>query len=411
MLAVTCASWAGTHNILEGKWGVKIGLYYYHIEDGLAVISNANMSETGGPSGGGVYDGIVTIPATIVYDGETIPVVGIQDYAFFNCPELVKVIIPSSIATIGEHAFTRSPKLSTIEVDEDNNYFYSKDNILYSHSNEIVAVPVGKTFGGGQFTIPTGITKIRNYAFEGCNNISKVILPASLQAIGNYAFSNCTNLETINLSTNISSMGEGVFSNCNNLAIDFVLPKNMNKVPDGFFYNCNKLKSVKLNSSTTSIGTEAFYGCTALKTISLPQNLIEICPKAFYNAGLTSIEIPGGVEIISSAAFANTKLTSIKLNEGVKVVDQSAFSNISTNIVEVSFPASVTNINNYAFNKSYVQNFYIHSTSAETELGYFSPFQKMEELKIHVFQGMANEFKNAKNWSNYKDYIVDDEGA
>lgn len=408
MLAVTCASWAGVPNVLEGKWGGKIGLYYYYIENGLAVVTNKNMSETGSASGAGAYDGIVRIPETITFEDQIIPVVGIQDYAFYNCPELTKVIIPNSIATMGEHVFSRSTKLDIIEVDKDNNYFYSEDGILFSKSNEIVAVPLGKSFENGLYEVPTTITGIWNYAFDGCTKISKITLPTSLEEIGHYAFGNCSNLEDINIPANITSLGNYAFYNCSKLATDFTFPKNIHEVPQGIFYNCYKLKNVKFHNSTTSIATEAFYGCTSLTTISLPQSLTRISPKAFFGAGLTSITIPGSIKTISSAAFASTKLTSITINEGVQIIDQSAFSNITNPIQEVSFPESITNINDYAFSNTLVQNYYVHNTSDKIELGAKNPFLALPILKIHVFQGLANEFKNAKNWSNYKDYIVDD---
>lgn len=414
MLAVTCASWAngsgddGFGDPNEGKWSAKIGLYYYFVEDGLAVITNANMSDNGSSSGGGVYDGVVTIPTSIVYNNETFPVIGIQNYAFCNCPGLTKVVIPSSIATIGEYAFIDTPKLEAIEVEQDNNYFYSENGVLFSKSKELIAVPAAKTFSNDKYNIPETIKKIRNQAFDGCKNIKSITIPTSLKNIGNYAFKDCKKLETINIPASISSIGSYAFYNCYNLDINFVLPTYMNEVPEGLFYGCRKLSKVKLNNSATTIGAEAFYGCTALTSITLPQSITEISPKAFCGTGLTSIDIPGSVEIISNSVFSNTKLTSVKINEGVQIIDQGAFGSLGTNLLEVSFPTTLTSINDYAFSNTYVKNFYVHTTSAETELGMNTPFQISSGLKIHVFQGLANEFKNAKNWSKYKSYIVDD---
>lgn len=413
MLAVTCASWAnrpddGFPDLLEGKWGTQIGSFYYLVENEQAVLTNRNMTEIGSASGGGSYDGIVKIPATIIYAGETIPVVGIQDYAFCDCPELTKVVIPNSIATIGEYAFISTPNLTAIEVEADNNYFYSENGILFSKQNELIAVPAAKAFNNDKYNVPENTTKIWNQAFDGCINIKNITLPSSINAIGNYAFYNCKRLESINIPTGVSSIGNYAFYNCYNLAIDFTLPTTLNEIPQGIFYNCRKLKSVKLHNKTSVIGAEAFSSCLALTSINLPQSITEIDPKAFYGTGLTSITIPGSVEIISNSAFANTKLTSVIINEGVKIIDQSAFSGLGTSLAEVSIPSSVTSINSYAFSKSYVKDFYIHSTSDETELGEKTPFQISTGLKIHVFKGMADEFKNAKNWSNYKDYIVDD---
>ena len=43
-----------------------------------------------------------------------------------------------------------------------------------------------------------GITDI-SYAFEGCSNLTSVVIPNNLTSIGNYAFYGCENLETVDI--------------------------------------------------------------------------------------------------------------------------------------------------------------------------------------------------------------------
>jgi len=82
------------------------------------------------------------------------------------------------------------------------------------------------------------------------------------------------------------------------------------------------LKTVKLPSTITSIGSNAFGGCSGLTTtISIPSSVVSISSNAFYNCtGLSSITIPTSVSTIGSYAFYNcTGLTSIIVNSSYPI--------------------------------------------------------------------------------------------
>ena len=101
-----------------------------------------------------------------------------------------------------------------------------------------------------------------------------------------------------------------------------------NVFPTYAFYNGNTgmgkitLKTVKLPSTITSIGSNAFGGCSGLTTtISIPSSVVSISSNAFYNCtGLSSITIPTSVSTIGSYAFYNcTGLTSIIVNSSFPI--------------------------------------------------------------------------------------------
>lgn len=54
--------------------------------------------------------------------------------------------------------------------------------------------------------IPEGITSIEENAFEGCTNLTTVILPGSLKHIGRNAFVDCKSLKTTVLPESISAI-------------------------------------------------------------------------------------------------------------------------------------------------------------------------------------------------------------
>ena len=43
-------------------------------------------------------------------------------------------------------------------------------------------------------TIPDGVTRIEDYAFEGCSNLKSITIPSSVRSIGFGAFDGCSNL-------------------------------------------------------------------------------------------------------------------------------------------------------------------------------------------------------------------------
>ena len=416
LLVVASASWASPKGDLwdpsEGKWAGLIGDFYYYFDDGKAYIANDKDPDitSSSSTNGGFYEGELTIPASVTYQGVTYPVVGIMDYAFYKSSDLVIVNIPNTITEIGQCAFRNCQKLESINVADDSQYFYSDDNgILYDKfSKELIALPAKATIQGGSFTLPTTVTSIRDYAMGSCKQLTTVTLPTGLKKIGRYAFNACSNLTSVNIPSGLTEIGEYAFNNCGNLAIDAVIPNAIQAIPDGLFQNCSKIKSVTLHSEVTSIGWQAFSGCTTLNSIQLPNEIEEIKTGAFANSGLTSIEIPENLSIISKSAFSGTKLSNVVLHNGLTKIEEYAFANIGTTLTSINIPKSVKTIENNAFAGTSIDDIYVNNIPSKISLSTGTPFVKKTGMQIHVFTLMADDFKNATGWSNYKDYIVAD---
>ena len=62
------------------------------------------------------FSGILTIPQTILIEGESYTVVGIDDMAFMGCAKLTSVIFPSTLKTIGEGVFYGCSRLTSVEL-------------------------------------------------------------------------------------------------------------------------------------------------------------------------------------------------------------------------------------------------------------------------------------------------------
>ena len=99
----------------------------------------------------------------------------IHQEAFFDCENLEKIILPSSLSKIGSNAFTYCEKLK--EIDLSN----------------------------------TKIEVIRNETFVHCINLSKIFFPDTLKRIDNFVFYNCKNLKEITIPNNFKDFYLNLF--------------------------------------------------------------------------------------------------------------------------------------------------------------------------------------------------------
>lgn len=112
----------------------------------------------------------------------------------------------------------------------------------------------------------TGLTKIDDHAFAGCEQLTTIQLPKQLKAIGKHAFKNCTNLKNINLPDGITEIGELAFNNCRSLTA-IQLPQGMTELSKEVFLDCAGLTELTLPIGITSLGDAALYGCVGIKDL------------------------------------------------------------------------------------------------------------------------------------------------
>lgn len=172
----------------------------------------------------------------------------IPTQCFESCYKLKKVVLPSTIKTIGIFAFFDS------SVDDMN--------------------------------FPEGLDSIGYLSMHG-TRLTEVVLPKTIRTIGNEAFADNVKLKRV------------------------VLPEGLTEIPDKLFSSCIELEKIVIPESVTKINTEAFSACLKLKT-NLPPKLKWIGSDAFSSSGLDSIVFPATMEYIGKEAFQDlTKLKKI----------------------------------------------------------------------------------------------------
>lgn len=146
--------------------------------DGIYYNLNAETHKAEVTSNPNKYSGEVTVPASITYNATVYSVTAIGEWAFWDCWDLHKVNIPSTVSVIGSCAFWDCSSLEEI-------------------------------------TLPEGLTAIECSTFEGCSSLKNVIIPSTVTRIGNNPgepsdgpFSGCP-LETLFVPASVQTIGGG----------------------------------------------------------------------------------------------------------------------------------------------------------------------------------------------------------
>ena len=114
----------------------------------------------------------------------------------------------------------------------------------------------------------TSLTRIADYAFDGCAQLASIRLPKSVKQIGEAAFRDCHKLPQVNMPVGVDEIGAGAFDGCKVLeAIE--LPVGLTILESRTFRNCAAITDIDLPISVMTIKEGAFAGCTRLKSFTV----------------------------------------------------------------------------------------------------------------------------------------------
>ncbi len=256
------------------------GIYYNIGNDGNAEVTYKGDEEDGWMyySADELYCGDVEIPNQFEYKGKNYAVKSIGKDAFAGSKLMTSVYFPATLETIGNGCFTLCQTLEKIDIEEDNENFFSYKGILYSKNpTSIFFVPRAIA---GDLELNNEITTIPSAAFQNCKNITTILLPDGITTIQDGAFNSCTNLEEIFFNDGLTTIGEYAFSKCNKLNI-LSFPNSLTTIKAAAFTDCTNLNYVLVHDGLETIGKMAFYNCQNILGIELPSTLKSIGDQAF----------------------------------------------------------------------------------------------------------------------------------
>ena len=216
-------------------------------------------------------------------------------YAFYGLT-LETINIPSSLRKLGKNCF------------DENRWLSVNPLIIPEGVTEIPTQCFQFCYKLKKVVLPSTIKTIGILAFFD-SLVDDMNFPEGLDSIG-YLSMHGTRLTEVVLPKTIRTIGYKTFASNFKLK-KVVLPEGLTEIPDNLCSSCIELEKIVIPESVIKINTEAFSACLKLKT-NLPPKLKWIGSDAFSSSGLDSIVFPATMEYIGKEAFQDlTKLKKI----------------------------------------------------------------------------------------------------
>ena len=359
------------------EYSTSLNSLMWEIEDDHAIIYGCNRN----------YIGELTIPSSIKgYPVTTVCGNYCESAGFEQCPNLTGIIFPENIE-IYEVSFYGCNNLNKIVIPdniksishlnlEGTAYYNDKSNwdgdVLYVGNNLITS----KENISGAYTVRAGTILIGNAAFEYRNNLTEIIVPNSVKSIGEFAFLGCNNLSKIRLpDTGNLCLDKNTFVGTKYYNDSSNWENNVLYIGNHLIAANGELKgSCKVKDGTKTIANQAFSELfdsdIELTNIIFPETLERIGDSSFWGCNLEEVVIPNSVTYLGESAFWNNSyLKKVKISnnlnfvaafgacdsleefaipDGIEKIGSSGFV-WCENLKTVTIPKSVTSIESKAF--------------------------------------------------------------
>ena len=260
----------------------------------------------------------------------------VGDYAFQKCSKLTTITMDNHLKSFGRYAFGNCTELKTINFGQYAPSFdygaldgctklslYTEDNIKYlgSSTNKHMVLFNGENYASNNLVIPTGCQTIYPQAFgsysgsvySGNTHIRYLTLPSTLRIICTNAFNYCEYLQSVTidgLSVNLKEIHQGAFYHTN--LSNFILPEGLVVLGDAFRFT--PLSSINIPSTVTEFDPDMFIQMDELDTITVSSSHPSYSTRGNYlydKAGTKLIRIPigalsGSVDIPSGTTTIGT---------------------------------------------------------------------------------------------------------
>ena len=183
----------------------------------------------------------------------------IGSYAFCSCEKLTSFNYPKNLKSSGSSVF-KNAGIKTITVKEGVTDVWGD---AFNNANNLEKV-----------VLPSTLKSIGTYAFNDCYSLKSINIPDSVEKIGGYAFDDCTSLTSINYPSSLTSIGGYAFSDVPLSCV--TVKEGVTVLPSDTFHGANKIQKVSLPSTLKKIGSYAFQGCSSLEILKVGANIENI---------------------------------------------------------------------------------------------------------------------------------------
>lgn len=287
----------------------------------------------------------------------------------------------------------------------------------------------------GSLIIPEGVTRIGEYAFWGCDNLTGVLsLPSTLSSIGRSAFSGCKFTCELLLPQNLNSIGESAFSGSYGIYGNLILPEGLSEIEESVFSACSNLSGdLNIPKNVKKIEYGAFSLCFGLNgRLTLPDGLEYIGSLAFSSCRFRGpLILPSTLKSIGSGAFESNMFSGeLKLPSSLQKLGSSAFDGCSRISGTLEIPDNITAIKEHTFAScSSIEKLVLHSKIDVIKSGAFQdcfglgsivcnavnpPYVESSafggvsksDVVVEVPEASLASYRTASGWSDFKKIVA-----
>ena len=208
------------------------------------------------------------------------------------------------------------------------------------------------------------------------DKIESVIIGDAVTRIGNYNFYGCDNLTSITFGNGVTAIGESAFQFCSRITGELVIPDGITSIESRAFADC-AITSVKFGSGIKTVGTDEFT-YNRIESFSASEESLYFCAEdgVLFSKDKSAIIrypmpkqgnyiLPDSVKVIKSYAFSGFK-GKIMINTVLDEIEHNAFDSVvlsDRTVCSVYFMAGQPLLS-YAdsFDKTYVLLYYLKET-------------------------------------------------
>ena len=388
-----------------------------------------------------IETGMTEIPGHLFHQNNTLisveipdTVVKIDEYAFAQTG-LESIKIPDTVTRL-EEGVLAGTKLTELKLPRNIEFIGRKILSGNTGVTEII-IPkrlksVGSAYlygmdGDGPFaesniqkaTIETGMTEVPGHLFHQNITLTSVEIPDTVVKIDEYAVAQ-TGLESIKIPDTVTRLEEGVLAGTK--LTELKLPRNIEFIGRRLLSGSEGVTEIEIPKNLKSVGSAYLYGIDGdgpftgsnVQKVKIEAGMTKIPAHLFQkNSTLTVVEIPDTVTEIDDYAFAQTGVENLEIPESVITLNNQIFS--GSNLVQISIPDSVTDMGNAIFqNCSKLQKVKLPKVRYNIGEYTFAGCTSMEEIQLpktvttiwpHAFDGCSSLKK--VEWSDCLEAIKD----
>lgn len=168
-------------------------------------------------------------------------------------------------------------------------------------------------------TLPTSVKKLGEQAFAGCRALTQINLQ-SVEYIGFGCFYECLELVNVTLGDNLHTIADKAFYRCKSLG-GITIPASVTSFGASVFTYCSSLAYVKILARITTLPYWTFYGCDALWELYLPDEVETVENNALAECPSLSYVDYGGTEDVKEEIQNQLDADTILSDEPIPNVD------------------------------------------------------------------------------------------